>query len=104
MTKPGRVPIKSWVIDIDGIALEQAINLSNLPFALARVALMPDAHPDYGMPIGGVLLGERAVVPYAIGLDIGWGVVLVETHLTVETLGSDGLRTKPFLELQRPIE
>jgi len=66
VTKPGRVPIKSWVLDIDGIALEQATNLSNLPFALNHVALMPDAHAGYGMPIGGVLFAERAVVPYAI--------------------------------------
>ena len=93
VTKPGRVPIKSWVVDIDGLALEQATNLSNLPFALKYVALMPDAHAGYGMPIGGVLFAERAVVPYAIGVDIGCGVVLVETDLTVETLGPDGLKS-----------
>ena len=68
---PGRVPIKSWVIDIEGGALEQATNLSNLPFAIGHVALMPDAHAGYGMPIGGVLFAERAVVLYAIGVDIG---------------------------------
>ena len=89
--KPGRVPIKSWAPDLEARALEQAINLSNLPFAIDHVALMPDAHAGYGMPIGGVLFADRAVVPYAIGVDIGCGVALVETDLTVETLGAEGL-------------
>ena len=85
VTKPGRVPIKCWAPDLEGSALEQATNLSNLPFAIGHVALMPDAHAGYGMPIGGVLFADKAVVPYAIGVDIGCGVALVETDLTVET-------------------
>src|SRR3712207_4733547 len=93
VTKPGRVPIKSWVLDLEGGALEQATNLSNLPFAIDHVALMPDAHTGYGMPIGGVLFADKAVVPYAIGVDIGCGVALVETDLTVETLAPDLDRT-----------
>ena len=92
VTRPGRVPIKWWASDLEGAALEQATNLSNLPFAIDHVALMPDAHAGYGMPIGGVLFADRAVVPYAIGVDIGCGVALVETDLTVETLGPDGLK------------
>ena len=93
VTKPGRVPIKSWALDLEGAVLDQATNLSNLPFAIDHVALMPDAHAGYGMPIGGVLFADQAVVPYAIGVDIGCGVALVETDLTVETLGPDGLKS-----------
>ena len=52
---------------------------------------MPDAHTGYGMPIGGVLFADRAIVPYAIGVDIGCGVTLVETDLTVEKLAPDQL-------------
>jgi hypothetical protein len=88
VTKPGKFPIKSWVSDLEGIVLEQATNLSNLPFAIRHVALMPDAHAGYGMPIGGVLFADGAVVPYAIGVDIGCGVALGETDLTVETLSA----------------
>src|ERR671914_476141 len=87
----GRVPIKSWATDLEGAAMEQATNLSNLPFAIRHVALMPDAHAGYGMPIGGVLFADRAVVPYAIGVDIGCGVALAETDLTVERLSRDEL-------------
>ena len=86
VTKPGRVPIKSWAGALDPRTLEQATNVSNLPFAIDHVALMPDGHAGYGMPIGGVLFADKAVVPYAIGVDIGCGVALVETDLTVEDL------------------
>jgi tRNA-splicing ligase RtcB (3'-phosphate/5'-hydroxy nucleic acid ligase) len=86
VTKPGRVPIKSWAGELDTRTLEQATNVSNLPFAIDHVALMPDGHAGYGMPIGGVLFADKAVVPYAIGVDIGCGVALVETNLTVDDL------------------
>jgi tRNA-splicing ligase RtcB (3'-phosphate/5'-hydroxy nucleic acid ligase) len=85
-TRPGAIPIVSWANPIDRRTFVQATNLSNLPFAIDHVALMPDAHAGYGMPIGGVLFAARAVVPYAIGVDIGCGVALVETDLTVEDL------------------
>jgi tRNA-splicing ligase RtcB len=49
-----RIPIKLWLDDIDDAALEQAKNLANLPFSVRHIAIMPDSHPGYGMPIGGV--------------------------------------------------
>lgn len=101
--KPGRVPIHSWATPLEGSALEQATNLSNLPFAIDHVALMPDAHTGYGMPIGGVLFADKAVVPYAIGVDIGCGVALVETDLTVETLAPDIARTLAQIARDVPV-
>ena len=86
VTKPGRVPIKSWAGALDPRTLEQATNVWNLPFAIDHVAIMPDGHAGYGMPIGGVLFADKAVVPYTIGVDIGCGVALVEIDLTVEDL------------------
>jgi len=86
------VPIHSWAPNVERSALEQAANLARLPFAIDHVALMPDAHTGYGMPIGGVLFADAAVVPYAIGVDIGCGVAFAETDLTAETLGRRGLR------------
>jgi tRNA-splicing ligase RtcB len=74
--KDGFVPVKSWATTIEDSAWEQAMNLSRLPFALSHIALMPDAHPGYGMPIGGVLFADKVVVPYAVGVDIGCGVSL----------------------------
>ena len=88
----GGVPIHSWAPNVERSALEQAVNLARLPFAIHHVALMPDAHTGYGMPIGGVIFADAAVVPYAIGVDIGCGVAFLETDLTVATLGRRGLR------------
>ncbi len=66
-----RVPIKAWLTEIDAATLEQTYNLARLPFAVHHVALMPDAHLGYGMPIGGVLAADGVVVPNAVGVDIG---------------------------------
>lgn len=77
----GRVPIKMWLDEIEEGALEQARNLSNLPFAYKHIALMPDCHKGEGMPIGGVLAADRVIVPGAVGVDIGCGMGAVRTTL-----------------------
>ena len=82
----GRIPVKSWAPKLDAGAQEQSINLANLPFAMSHIALMPDAHSGFGMPIGGVLFADKAVVPYGIGVDIGCGVTLARTDVTVRKL------------------
>ncbi len=74
-------PIKLWLDDIDQDTLEQAKNLANLPFVHHHVAIMPDAHVGYGMPIGGVAATEKVVIPNAVGVDIGCGVCAVQTSL-----------------------
>ncbi len=74
-------PIKLWLDDAEETALAQARNLANLPFTFRHVAIMPDAHPGYGMPIGGVLATEDVVIPNAVGVDIGCGMCAVQTSL-----------------------
>lgn len=76
-----RVPIKLWLDDIEDGALEQAKNLANLPFVFKHIAIMPDAHQGYGMPIGGVMATDGVVVPNAVGVDIGCGMCAVKTPL-----------------------
>ena len=76
-----RVPVKMWLDDIEESAMEQCINLSKLPFAFRHVAIMPDAHTGYGMPIGGVLATEGVIIPNAVGVDIGCGMCAVRTSL-----------------------
>jgi len=75
-------PIKSWCNVPEAGAIGQAINLANLPFLFKHVALMPDTHQGYGMPIGGVIACENVVVPNAVGVDIGCGMAAVKTSLT----------------------
>ncbi len=79
------IPIKLWLDDLAGEALQQARNLANLPYAFHHIAVMPDAHVGYGMPIGGILAADGMVVPNAVGVDIGCGMVAVKTSLqTIE--------------------
>lgn len=75
----GRVPIKSWTKDIEEGAIKQAENLSNLPFIYKHVALMPDVHEGYGMPIGGVIATDGVIIPNCVGVDIGCGMCAYKT-------------------------
>ena len=77
-----RIPIKLWLDKIDPTALEQACNLANLPFAFKWIAIMPDCHQGYGMPIGGVLAAREVIVPNAVGVDIGCGMYAARTDMT----------------------
>jgi tRNA-splicing ligase RtcB len=76
-----KLPIKLWLDDLEGEALEQAKNLANLPFAFRHIAIMPDSHSGYGMPIGGVLATKGAVIPNAVGVDIGCGMCAIKTDI-----------------------
>ena len=76
-----RIPIKLWLDDLEEGALEQAKILANLPFAFKYIAIMPDGHLGYGMPIGGVLATKGVVIPNAVGVDIGCGMCAVKTSL-----------------------
>lgn len=76
-----RLPIRMWLHDPEAGALEQARNLANLPFAFHHIALMPDCHQGFGMPIGGVLATREVIIPNAVGVDIGCGMCAVQTSL-----------------------
>lgn len=78
-----KLPIKLWLKEgeVEEGALDQARNLANLPFAFKHIAIMPDVHVGYGMPIGAILATEGAVVPNAVGVDIGCGMCSLRTNL-----------------------
>lgn len=96
----GRLPILSWAAEVDEATLRQARNLADLEVARHHVALMPDAHVGFGMPIGGVLLTEDAVVPYAIGVDIGCGVQVARTNL----VWGDGFGPEKLRKVLRQVQ
>ena len=77
-----KLPVKMWLEDIEDGAMVQIRNLANLPFAYHHIAIMPDSHQGYGMPIGGVMATMGVVVPNAVGVDIGCGMCAVKTSLT----------------------
>src|SRR3990170_1088714 len=85
-----REPIgyRTWGTDIDEGAHVQMRQACQVPSAVAA-ALMPDAHVGYGLPIGGVLACENAVIPYAVGVDIACRMKLSVLDLPVESLESE---------------
>jgi tRNA-splicing ligase RtcB (3'-phosphate/5'-hydroxy nucleic acid ligase) len=64
-----KIPVYSWCPDLEPEARTQVDNLAQLPFAFDHIALMPDAHMGYGMPIGGVIALEDVVIPNAVGVN-----------------------------------
>ena len=76
-----KVPIKMWLDDLEDSALQQAINLSKLPFVFKHVAILPDSHCGYGMPIGGVVATKGIISPFFVGVDIGCGMIAIKTNI-----------------------
>lgn len=76
-----KIPIKLWLEDLEEGALQQAKDLANLPVAFRHIAIMPDSHQGYGMPIGGILATKDAIIPNAVGVDIGCGMCSLRTDL-----------------------
>lgn len=86
-------PIKAWTDHIEETALTQAKNLARLPFIAGNgVALMPDVHAGKGSTVGSVIATEKAVIPAAVGVDIGCGVNAVRLSLKASDL-PDSLAT-----------
>ncbi|MDE6593516.1 MAG: RtcB family protein [Oscillospiraceae bacterium] len=94
-------PIKIWgeKMNEDSGCMEQAKNLSRLPFAHKWVALMPDNHKGKGMPIGGVIACEGAVIPNAVGVDIGCGMGFVQTNIPVKALRETDMGSGSLLQM-----
>jgi tRNA-splicing ligase RtcB (3'-phosphate/5'-hydroxy nucleic acid ligase) len=84
----GRVPIKAWTrgVAIEDAARAQLGNLSRLPIVFHHIAVMPDVHFGIGATVGSVVPTEGAIIPAAVGVDIGCGMMAVQTSLTAAQL------------------
>jgi tRNA-splicing ligase RtcB len=78
----GKGVVKSWASIIDEATKAQATRISRVPILEGYLALMPDAHYGFGPPVGSALKTRHAVMPYAVGVDIGCGMIAVETDLS----------------------
>ena len=81
--------VRIWGTDIDPEAVRQAERTARLPIMAGDVALMPDAHVGIGATVGSVIPTENAIIPAAVGVDIGCGMIAVETDLNAEDLPDD---------------
>ncbi|MEA2037096.1 MAG: RtcB family protein [Nanoarchaeota archaeon] len=87
-----RVIVKSWCNNPDEGAIDQAVDLAELPFVFKQVCLMPDTHRGYGMPIGGVIATHNVIIPNAVGVDIGCGICAVKTNIKASDLTQDKIK------------
>jgi tRNA-splicing ligase RtcB len=91
------VPIKAWVrgVPVEDSARTQLENIASLPFVHKWVAAMPDVHMGKGATVGSVIPTVGAIIPAAVGVDIGCGMMAVKTSLRASDLPDDlhGLRT-----------
>lgn len=96
-------PVKIWADTVEKSAMEQIENLTTLPFLYHHLAIMPDVHAGMGMPIGGVLAADGAVVPNAVGVDIGCGMCAVKTNWSVADIPMDVLRKQIMRGIRKRI-
>ena len=97
-----RVPVKIWTDDVDERSKEQLSNIASLPFVHHHVAAMPDVHLGIGATIGSVIATHKAIIPAAVGVDIGCGMVAARLSLTAEELDEKSLR-KIFNQITRDV-
>ena len=70
----GRVPVKVWTPELEPQARKQLENVASLPIIHGHVAAMPDVHAGIGATVGSVIPTKGAIVPSAVGVDIGCGL------------------------------
>lgn len=92
------VPIKAWIrgVELEETARVQLKNVASMPFVFKHVAVMPDVHWGMGATVGSVIATHGAIIPAAVGVDIGCGMVALRTNLTAEDLPDNlaGLRSE----------
>jgi tRNA-splicing ligase RtcB len=93
----GGAPLKAWTVGVpfEADARAQVERIARLPFIHRHVAVMPDVHLGKGATVGSVIATKRAIIPAAVGVDIGCGMMAVRTSLRAEVLPDDlrGVRT-----------
>jgi tRNA-splicing ligase RtcB len=87
-----RVPVKIWTDDVDDRSKQQLSNIASLPFVHHHVAAMPDVHLGIGATIGSVIATHQAIIPAAVGVDIGCGMVAARLSLTANELDEAALK------------
>jgi tRNA-splicing ligase RtcB len=99
----GRVPVKVFTEDLDPRARQQLANVAQLPIVFGHVAAMPDVHAGIGATVGSVIPTRRAIIPAAVGVDIGCGMNAVQLSLRAEDLPDSLARVRAAIERAVPV-
>src|SRR3981081_1389087 len=88
LTTENGVPVKAWTkgVQLEDQAQKQLLNVAQLPFIFKWVAAMPDVHWGIGATVGSVIPTKGAIIPAAVGVDIGCGMMAVQTSLNARDL------------------
>jgi len=100
-----QAPIKAWTegVPVERAALEQLRNVAGLPFVFKHVAAMPDVHLGWGATVGSVIPTKGAIVPAAVGVDIGCGMCALRTTLTSHQLPQSLAGLRSAIEAAVPV-
>jgi tRNA-splicing ligase RtcB (3'-phosphate/5'-hydroxy nucleic acid ligase) len=97
---PSAAPVKTWTdgVPVEDAALQQVANVARLPFIFHHVAVMPDVHWGLGATVGSVIATKGAIIPAAVGVDIGCGMIAARTNLTAGDLPDNLHRLRSAIE------
>ena len=99
----GRVPVRAWTDEIEAGALQQLANVASLPIVFGHIAAMPDVHLGIGATVGSVIPTRAAVIPAAVGVDIGCGMNAIRLSLTANQLPDTLARVRGAIERAVPV-
>ena len=100
-----RVPVKVWsdLNLIESQAIDQLVNTANLPCVYKHIAVMPDVHVGIGATVGSVIPTKDAIIPAAVGVDIGCGMLALKTQYTSEVLEGRLKKIRDKIEAYVPV-
>jgi len=99
----GRVPVKVFTAELEPQARVQLENVSRLPVVFGHVAAMPDVHAGIGATVGSVIPTRGAIIPAAVGVDIGCGMNALRLSLRAEQLPDGLARLRTAIECAVPV-
>ena len=99
----GKVPVKIYTDEIDSRAMDQLSNMAQLPFIHSHIAVMPDVHAGIGATVGTVIPTVAAIIPAAVGVDIGCGMNAVRLSLTADQLPDNLTHIRSSIEAAVPV-
>ncbi|MQL49508.1 RtcB family protein [Photorhabdus khanii] len=104
MTAPNSAPVKMWThgVPVEADAREQLLNTAKMPFIFSHLAVMPDVHLGKGSTIGSVIPTYGAIIPAAVGVDIGCGMMAVRTSLNAKDLPDNLYAIRHAIEIAVP--
>src|SRR5690349_2134046 len=100
--REGRVPVRIYTGELEPSARQQLVNLSQLPIVHHHVAAMPDVHLGIGATVGSVIPTLKAIIPAAVGVDIGCGMIASRLSLSANQLEEKTLKSV-FAQISRDV-